>query len=90
MSEKYFYMVRNVKDALEEGAFYTFSELTDATNEETRDFLLANNIAIEANYLPEDARRPAAKENTPEAPVKRGRGRPRKDSYQTRDMKAVR
>lgn len=86
MSEKYFFLAQNVRDALEAGCFYTFDELSDATNAETADFLVLNNLAIEANYLPEGARRPAAKEAL--QPVKRGRGRPRKDGYQTKVMVA--
>ena len=88
MAEKYFYAVRNVRDTLEEGCFYTFDELTDATNRDTADFLVANNYAIEAAYLPEGARRPTTAQVS-EEPIKRGRGRPRKNGYQTRDMRAV-
>ena len=83
MVQKY-YMARSVRDALEERCFYSFDELTDATNPEIADFLVANNIAIAARE-PE-----TTVKNTPvEQPVKRGRGRPRKDSYQTREMRVV-
>ena len=82
MPDKYYFLARDVRDTLEQGCFYTMDELTDSTNEETADFLIQNNIAIEARYLPEGAKRPAAKE----APKKRGRTR--KGSYKTRQMKA--
>ena len=90
MSEQYFFLARSVKDAVEAGCFYTFEELVDATNTETADFLVANNYAISANYLPEHGRRPPKKEVAVDAkPEKLVRGRAKKDgAYLTRQMKA--
>jgi len=86
VSEKLYFMARSLRDtAIQEGEFYTLSELVDETNQEIADFLVQGNIAIESTRTRETApTQPAVVEQ----PVKRGRGRPRKDSYMTREMKA--
>lgn len=84
MAEKIYRLLTNVRDTLiDQSCFYSFEELTDASNREIADFLVQNNLAIEARDLPPDAKRPA-----PQEPFKRGRGRPRKNSYETKVMVA--
>lgn len=79
---------RSVRDtSLEEGCYYSFEELVDQSNPEIADFLVLHNVAVAVRDGYETA---SVKPDTaPEQPVKRKRGRPRKDSYPTRQMRAA-